>query len=291
MARTRFAALLAVILPAAPLAAQVRAHGMVQAVPTLVAAEPIPGGGALTEVRILQPVAMGMLSVGSAWRLRGTLNLEGLTLPGGELAPGAWGEGFFDRRHPHTYVHELLAWQRDLFGTGVREDWAVSLTAGKGFAPFGTDDPMVRPFLRYPVNHHWSQVLERALAAAGVRVGPVALEGALFNGDEPESPEQWPNIERFGDSWSLRGFVWPVRGVELQGSLAYVASPEHRPGEGPESRKASVSGRWEGRPGDVATYALAEWARTTEADGAFEYASALAEGSAEFGRHRVAYRF
>ena len=34
---------------------------------------------------------------------------KAVTLEGGELTPGAWGEGFVDRRHPHTYVHELLA--------------------------------------------------------------------------------------------------------------------------------------------------------------------------------------
>jgi hypothetical protein len=233
---------------------------------------------------------MGTMAIGVPWRIRGTLDLEGLTMPGGELAPGAWGEGFVDRRHPHTYVHELLAWSRDLFGTGVR-GWAVGLTAGKGFAPFGTDDPMVRPFVRYPVNHHWAQILERALAAANVRVGPVALEGALFNGDEPESPSQWPNVDRFGDSWSVRGFVWPLRGLELQGSYADVASPEHRPGAGLDQHKLSASARWEWEPGTVRTYALAEWARTEEAGGTFNYESVLVEGAAGVGRHRVSYRF
>ena len=39
----------------------------------------------------------------------GILNLEGLTLSRGELDLGEWGEGFVDRRHPHTYLHELMA--------------------------------------------------------------------------------------------------------------------------------------------------------------------------------------
>jgi hypothetical protein len=68
-----------------------------------------------------------------------------------------------------------------------------------------------------PVNHHWSQILERAIVADGGGVGPVALEGALFNGDEPEEPSQWPNLDRFGDSWSVRGFVWPVTGAGTAG--------------------------------------------------------------------------
>ena len=63
--------------------------------------------------------------------------------------PGAWGEGFIDRRHPHTYVHELLLSADDLLG---RTDGPtrLSLTAGKGFAPFGTDDPMMRPVAPLP---------------------------------------------------------------------------------------------------------------------------------------------
>ena len=64
---------------------------------------------------------------------------------------------------------------------------------------------MVRPFLRYPVNHHLAQILERALAIAALRAGPVFAEAGLFNGDEPERPGQGPRIGgRFGDSWSGR---------------------------------------------------------------------------------------
>ena len=49
----------------------------------------------------------------------------------------------------------------------------LSLTAGKGFAPFGTDDPMSRPVLRYPVNHHLAQILERAVAIGRSIAGAV----------------------------------------------------------------------------------------------------------------------
>ena len=83
-----------------------------------------------------------------------------------------WGEGFIDRRHPHTYLHELMFSFDDLLGK-VDGAARLSLAAGKGFAPFGTDDPMVRPVLRYPVNHHLAQILERAVAILGVSSGPV----------------------------------------------------------------------------------------------------------------------
>lgn len=92
------------------------------------------------------------------------------------------------------------------------------LAAGKGFVPFGTDDPMSRPVVRFPVNHHLSQVLERAVALAGVRAGPVTVEGSLFNGDEPASPGSWPAWDRFGDSWAARLTLSPLRARRPRGA-------------------------------------------------------------------------
>lgn len=263
----------------------VRGHFMAQGIPSLAHADPVPGGGELSEFRVLQPVAMGDLGVGNGFRARLTLNLENWTLPDGELAPGNWGEGFMDRRHPHTVVHEAMAW-------GVIEGARVrgSLAGGKGFVPFGTDDPMSRPFVRYPVNHHLAQILERAVLAAGGRSGPVAVEASLFNGDEPESPTQWPNWSRFGDSWAFRLTVFPLAGLEVQGSYADVASPEHRGGAGLPQRKWSAAARLDRLVGAVGVYGMVEWARTDEGD-AFSFASVLGEGAARLGRHRVGYRF
>jgi hypothetical protein len=262
-----------------------------QAIPALFHADPVPGGGARSEVKLVQPAVMMDLRLGRAAQLLGTLNLEGLTMPGGELTPGVWGEGFVDRRHPHTYVHDLLLVVPDLLGAA---DGAgrLSVTAGKGFAPFGTDDPMIRPLLRYPVNHHLAQILERAVAIAAYRRGPAALEAGLFNGDEPERPGQWPRIgHRFGDSWSARATIVPVAGLEVQGSAASVSSPEHRPGAGPTQRKYSVSARWERPVAGQQAYGLVEWGRTAEADGVFRFHMWLAEIAWAPAGHRVAYRF
>ncbi|MGH7534357.1 MAG: hypothetical protein ACREMG_02100, partial [Gemmatimonadales bacterium] len=72
-------------------------------------ADPVPGGAALAELRLTQPVLrLQAATADGRLRLTATGNLEGLTIPHGELTPGAWGEGFSDRRHPHTYVHELM---------------------------------------------------------------------------------------------------------------------------------------------------------------------------------------
>jgi hypothetical protein len=254
-------------------------------------ADPVPGDRTLTEIRLVQPVVMLHATWGRHLAGFATLDLEGVTMPQGELTPGAWGEGFVDRRHPHTYAHELLLTGTDLLGRRDGEV-EVSLTAGKGFAPFGTDDPMTRPPVRYPVNHHLAQILERAVLIGAVRQGPVALELGLFDGDEPERPGQWPRIGgRFGDSWSGRLTGAPVPGLELQGSFARVHSPEHRPGAGTDQDKWSLSARWDGPVGGHPVYGLLEWARTSEAGGFFVFRSLLAEGAWTAGHHRLYYRF
>lgn len=254
-------------------------------------ADPVPGGGSADEVRVVQSTLM--LEAGLAGGrvvLTGTANLEGLTIPGGELAPGDWGEGFMDRRHPHTYAHELIVSANDLLGR-LDGSGEVSVSVGKGFAPFGTDDPMSRPVIRYPVNHHLAQILERAVAVVALRQGPATFEAGLFNGDEPERPGQWPRIaHRFGDSWSARGTLTPVAGAELEVSYARVHSPEHRPGAGPDQAKWSAAARWEGPVRGHPAYALAEWARTSEAGGFFVYHSLLGEGAWESGSHRLLWR-
>jgi hypothetical protein len=236
-----------------------------------------PYGGGRTEARIVQPVAAARAAWGPL-RLHAMLNLESVTMPDGELAPGVWGEGFTDRRHPHTTVHEAML---------ALVVGPASIAAGKGFVPYGTDDPMGRPALRFPVNHHWSQVLERAVVVGAVRLGPAALEAARFNGDEPESPGRWPKWDRFGDSWSARVTVFPWAGLELQASTAVVQSPEHRPGAGPAHRKRSLSARLERRLGYTWLYGLVEWARDEESNGIFRYHSALAEAEIRRGAARA----
>ena len=266
-----------------------------QLIPLYTSVDPIPGGSTLDEFRVVQPVVMLHASaLNDHLRFSGTLNLEGKTIPDGELAPGDWGEGFNDRRHPHTYAHELMISGVDLLGN-LDGSARLSLSAGKGFVAFGTDDPMSRPPVRYPVNHHLAQILERAVAIAGFRAGPVIAEGSLFDGDEPERPDQWPLIKtgdewRFGDSWALRLTVIPVRHLEVQGSRAKVHSPEHRPGAGTDAWKWDVSARYEGPVGNSKVYGLAEWARTEEADGFFVFRSFLTEGAWTVARHRPYFR-
>jgi hypothetical protein len=257
-------------------AAALSLFGSVTGVVTRVA--PAVGGRTLTEGYVTQPVVGVALSAG-AWRLHGMANLEGLTLERGELTPGIWGEGYVDRRHPHTYLHELM-----VGGTAeLRGGVGMSLTAGRGFVPFGTDDPMVRPFVKYPSNHHLAQLLERWAAVGAVRWRALLVEASLLNGDEPERPTDLGGLSRLGDSWSARVTVAVETGVEAQVSRAVLASPEFRGGGGLDHHKWSASARAEHAWPIWRGYALVEWAQTEErhAGGrAHAFTTVLAEAAA-----------
>jgi hypothetical protein len=219
---------------------------------------PALAGNPRSEALITQPMMMlrGARRSG-ALRYAAMLNAERWTMPGGEPVAGIWGEGFIDRRHPHTVVHEvMLTAMRQVQGT------TVSLSAGRGIVPFGTDDPMVRPFTKYPANHHHAQVLERIQLTGAIRLSPrIGLELSTFNGDEPASPTAAPRWSRVGDSRAARLSLWPVRGLELQGSAASLRSPEFAGGEGLDQQKWSASTRWT-PAGGIMRYLLVEWART-----------------------------
>jgi hypothetical protein len=264
-------------------------HLMAQAVPLISRAAPTAGGTTRTEAALAQALLMGRVDW---WRghaaLDAALDAEGITMRGGELSTGAFGEGYVDRRHPHAYLHELV-----LTGAGRAGPFAYSVSGGRGFAPFGTDDPMVRPFAKYPVNHHLAQILERGILLGAIRVGPAIAEAGTFTGEEPVSPGSLPRARRFGDSWSLRGTLLPASWAEVQGSYARVASPEEPVGFGLDQRKQSVSVRAISHGG--APYVMAEWARTVEHDhnsgiDAFSYESALLEGALRAGPVGIALR-
>ncbi|HSL70241.1 MAG TPA: hypothetical protein VK864_08350 [Longimicrobiales bacterium] len=259
----------------------------VQAIGLLTHASPAVRGEPLTEWYLTQPNLFAHATA-HGLELRATLNLEGLTLTRGELNAGTWGEGYVDRRHPHTYAHELIGSFR---GEAAGLTW--SLAAGRGFAPFGTDDPMVRPLLKFPANHHLAQILERLVAVAAIRRGPAIVELAAFNGDEPLDPNSLGTLDRFGDSWSARVTLLPLSGLEVQNSRAFVRSPEQVEDGDIDQAKWSVSARSERAQASDTIYVLAEWMRTAEVhdgDEVLVLHSALAEASAARGPWRAAAR-
>jgi hypothetical protein len=244
----------------------------------------------LTEGYLTQPALMAEIN---PWHdlvsLKATLNVEGATIKRGELTPGMYGEGYIDRRHPHTYLHELMLVSTKRFGADRSN--GLSLGIGKGFAAFGTDDPMSRPFEKYPINHHLAQILERAVAIGALRVHDWILEASSFNGDEPTSPGDTPNRNRYWDSWSGRLTYLPWAQTELQASYARVKSPENAARGGADQRKQTASIRLEDP--QHSGYALFEWARTgdyTSSTRIFMFTSLLAETWAKYDRVNGALR-
>lgn len=222
-------------------------------------------GDAKTEAYVTNPLVMLHAADGSGrLSLAGSVNLEKWTLRKGELAAGNAGEGYIDRRHPHTILHELVGTAR-----ASRGDVQLSMTAGRGFAPFGTDDPMVRPFAKFPANHHLMQIPERLLLVGAARHGRFGVEAGLFNGDEPTGPTSLGRPGRFGDSWAARLTLRPTAALELQAGHARVESPEHALGGGLDQRKWSASARYDAETASGRMYGLLEWGET------YEYASGV----------------
>lgn len=261
--------------------------GMAQAFPILTAGV-ADGGSPLreTEPYLTQPAVMlNVASPGQRLVLRTTLNFEALTQPDGELTFGGWGEGFIDRRHPHTLLHEAMLSANLWDGPGG----SLSLSAGKGFAPYGTDDPMSRPVAKYPTNHHLSQILERWTANVAWLRGAWSVEAGLFGGQEPDGPYDFANVESFGDSWSarvVRRFGGTGTGAPWEVSASYGSVAETHHGE--KARTALVNGylRHAGAHRWGTLYGLVEASRSEPEGADAGYYALVGETMAGIGRHR-----
>ena len=262
--------------------------GMAQGFPIVTVGAPGEEASPLNDTGfyLTQPAAMiNLESPGSRLVLRTTLNFEALTLEDGEPTFGGWGEGFLDRRHPHTLLHELML----SLNLGEVAGGRASLSAGKGFAPYGTDDPMSRPGLKYPTNHHLSQILERWTVNAVYLRDGWSVELGVFGGGEPEGPYDLSNIESFGNSVSGRiarrwgGGAGPLAEWEASASLARVVEEHH----GEEEAKAlwNVALRRAGTVAGSPVYGLMEFSQSRPDHGE-GYFSALGEMQVTRGRHQ-----
>ena len=274
-----------------PIAEGWHVMGMAQVFPSVTAASARQEQSLLNTAGVYatQPAVMlNVASPGSRLVLRTTLNFEELTQENGEISYGGWGEGFIDSRHPHTMLHEAMLTANWWDAAGG----ALSVSAGKGFAPYGTDDPMGRPALKFPTNHHLSQVLERwTVNVAYLRSG-WSLEAGLFGGAEPEDAYDFSNIESFGDSWSARlskrlgsgnagaDAFGPFAPWELSTSYARIEEEHHGTALATELYNAAV--RHDGRYGFGRMYALAEASRSEPQRGKGHY-SLLTEALAGLG--------
>ena len=234
-----------------------RMHWMAQLFPIVTAGEPFGRETHLTrrEAYLTQPAIMANLeSPDKRVVLRTTLDFEQFSQPDGEYTFGGWGEGFIDKRHPHTLVHELMlslnAWET--------RAGSFSLSLGKGFAPYGTEDPMSRPVVKYPTNHHLSQILERwTVNGVWLHRSGWSVEGGVFGGNEPKDAYDFSNIESFGNSWSARVTKRFAAGT-WETSLSYAQVTEEHGDEEETTALANGAVRYAGTRGGSSLYALLE---------------------------------
>jgi hypothetical protein len=266
-----------------------RAMGMAQLFPMLTTSFGADTNAAIgdTELYANQPVVMfNIESPRSVFVLRTTLNFEGITQPDGEITFGGWGEGFIDRRHPHTLLHEAML-SVNLRGVAGGD---LSLSAGRGFAPFGTDDPMARPAVKFPTNHHLSQILERYVVSGTFRHGGWSVEAGMFAGNEPTGPYDFGNIDGFPNSWSARvarrfGGTGPHAPWEATASFGSVV--EEHGGHSATTRLVNGSVRHDAAHRFGRLYAMVEASRSIPADDDDDgYWSVLGEAQLTRGAHR-----
>src|SRR5262245_61278942 len=153
-----------------------------------------------------------------------------------------------DHQHPHELFMQLTAAWR--WPIGARAALAVS-GGPVGEAALGPPAFMHRPSAseipEAPLSHHLfdSTHIVDGVVTAGVGSGPVAIEGSVFHGREPD--EHRYDID-FGalDSWSTRLWFRPTPAWNAQVSYGFLHEPEElEPGD---QRRLNGSVSWLRQP-------------------------------------------
>ena len=181
-------------------------------------------------------MGMGSRAVGNGTLiLRGMLSLEPLTLTGDgyseifQTGETYRGRPLTDHQHPHDFVMQLTAaWRRPLSPR-------TSLTVAGGPVGEATLGPVAfmhrlsaaeNPFA--PLGHHTfdSTHIAKGVIAARLDHGPIAIEGSVFHGGEPDE-DRW-GISDIGalDSWATRVWFQPDERWALQASHGFLEKPE-----------------------------------------------------------------
>jgi hypothetical protein len=191
------------------------------------------GDGQVVSQNWLMAMAAHSLA-GGVFEARAMLSLEPVTvgedgypllLQTGETSDGA---PLVDRQHPHDLFMELAA----RYARELNDDLAFEVyTALAGEPAVGPvayphrPSAMADPFA--PISHHWldSTHISFGVLTAGVFTRTAKLEASWFNGREPDEGRLDFDL-RTPDSYATRLSVNPSREWSLQGSYAYLDSPE-----------------------------------------------------------------
>jgi hypothetical protein len=171
---------------------------------------------------------------GGELELRGMFSLEPLTvgasgypllLQTGETYEG---EPLVDRQHPHDLIMETAAIYRRAIAGGVAFETYAAIAGEPAVGPVAFPhrfSSMADPLA--PIAHHWqdSTHISYGVLTAGLFTRAAKLEASWFNGREPDE-DRWDVDLRAPDSYATRLSIVPAPQWSLQGSFAWLATPE-----------------------------------------------------------------
>jgi hypothetical protein len=212
-------------------------------------------------------MGMASRSVGrSTFTLTGMLSLEPATTGDrgypeifqvGETFDGA---PLVDYQHPHDFLMQLAA----VFKIPLNERAALRLTA----APVGEAGVGPPAFMHRrssaenptaPLTHHNfdSTHITMGVLGVGLDAGPFSIDGSIFHAREPDE-QRWDLMDPGPlDSWAARLTLRPVRGLEIQGSYAFLKEPEALEPQDVKRETVSASYTREGRGDDYTALTFA----------------------------------
>jgi hypothetical protein len=212
---------------------------------------------------------MGMASrpVGrSTLTITGMLSLEPITTEKrgyaelfqvGETYDGA---PLVDYQHPHDFLMQFSAvFKIPLSGrTALRLTAAPVGEAGVGPPAFmhrrsSAENPIA------PLSHHSfdSTHITMGVVGVGLDLGPISLDGSAFHAREPDE-QRWDIMDPGKlDSWAGRLTLRPMRGLEIQGSYAFLHEPEALERQDVKRTTGSISWTREGRGDNYTAFTFA----------------------------------
>jgi hypothetical protein len=191
----------------------------------------------------MRPLQRGMLT------LTGGLSAEPLTVgKAGYSEIFQVGEAYrglqvTDRQHPHDLIMQLAAaWRAPLAG-----QVSYTLAGGVGEPALGPPAFIHRASSAEnpsaPLSHHIfdSTHITFGVVTLGLDRGPLAIEGSVFRGREPDEDRYDFDFGEL-DSWSARLWFRPRPEWAIQGSYGYLHEPEElEPGD---QRRTNASVSW-----------------------------------------------
>lgn len=203
---------------------------------------------------------MGMatrrFSSGASLTLTSMASLEPVTVRGGGYAElfqvgETWEDlPIVDRQHPHDFFMQLSSAFRMPVGDNAGLTIAGALVGDPALGPVAFmhrqsagENPIA------PLSHHTldSTHVGMGVITAGVDVGPLALEGSIFQGAEPDE-NRWDLDLGSLDSWSTRLWYRPSAAWEFQVSHGYLTRPEAF--EPQDIKRSTASMAWSRENGD-----------------------------------------